>query len=466
MTERSFRLPERVLATTALAAALLWAALVLEFGGLHFDDFVSLAESHGALSPANWGGLANDGRWQPLKRATFDLLSRLAGLTFWPYALAVMAAHLAMAVGVASSARAIWHDRSSRLAGMVALASLNLSAYSIAYAATLHGIASVALTVWSVSQALHGGLARDARMGRLALAALAALSACLYKETAVMTPALAGFAVWLASRDRTIPLPAVMRIVGAPAAGVMAYLALRLIFDVPLIPSRGRYSGGRQWPFVLNALVVLAHVLPWAAAALIGSLRSFSGAWRGKAVDVAVLAVTALAMVFPTLFLSWRSPNFLYAAVPVAALAATDFARRALNPGLARFALALLVAATLAGSAASAALRGAHLWGPYSEASVSQWLAFPRQGGRVVWFDADSRARYGGLARTIGTGDRLSYALRLATGDPRVDAEICVSVLVSPPYVQQPGDELYLHSAGRLEPLVLPPPGNWYCHPP
>ena len=454
---------ERALTLTALAAACAWGALILAFGGLRFDDFVNIAESRGALSPEGWTGLAADGRWQPLKRATYDALARIAGLTFWPYAVVVMAAHVAMAAGVASSARAIWRTPGAApVAGAVALSSLNLSGYSVSYVATLHGIASVALTAWCVSLALHAAVEPRRRAARLTLAALTATAACLYKETAVMTPAVVLFAVWLAARGRPVAWPQIARAVGAPVAGVLTYFVLRLIADVPLIPAGGRY-GGRNWPGLVNALVILSHVMPWAGAALIGAAWRGRAAARGQGMDVAVMAIATLGAIFPTLFLSWQSPNFFYAAIPVAALGTAGLTHGAESRGRSHVALAALIVVALAGSAGSAAWRGVHLWGPYSEGSLSQWLTYPREGGRVVWFDADSHARYGGLVRTIGPGDRLTYALRLASGDPRIEGEACISVPVSAPYVPRPGDELYLHTAGRLEPLASPPSGNWYC---
>ena len=54
---------------TSLAFAILLAiALVVAFGGLHFDDFVNIAESRNALtlSMEELRRPAFDGRWQPL----------------------------------------------------------------------------------------------------------------------------------------------------------------------------------------------------------------------------------------------------------------------------------------------------------------------------------------------------------------------------------------------------------------
>lgn len=456
---------ERGLALTAVAAACVWAALVFAYGGLHFDDFVNIAESRGALAPEGWTGLADGDRWQPLKRGTYDLLARVAGLTFWPYIVVLMGAHIAMAAGVASCARAIWGARGITLmAGVVALSSLNLSGFSIAYVATLHGVASVALAAWSVSFALRAALERRARVVRLGIAAVAAAGACLYKETGVATPAVAAFAIWLARRERPVTTSQVARAVGPAVAGLLLYLLLRVMIGVPLIPARGRYSGVDIWPVLRNAAGILMHVMPWAFAALAGSIGIGWRASRRLREDLATLAIASLTAVFPTLLLPWQSPNFLYAALPVAALGTAGIARRAVTPSRANVAVALLIVIALAGMTVSAARRGAHLWGPYAKTSLSQWLTYPHAGGRVVWFDADSREPYGGLVRTIGPGDRLTHALRLVSGAPRIVADVCISVQVSTPYAAEPGDELYLHTAGRLEPISSPPPGNWYCN--
>ena len=456
----------RVLPVTAIAVACAWTGLVIAFGGLHFDDFINLGESRGALAltAEEWMKPAADGRWQPLKRLTFDVFARSAGLTFWPYALALAAAHVMMAAGTASAARAIWQDRDqARTAFLVALAALNLTAYSTANVGSLHGILCVALTVWSVALALHAALTPRGRAWRVALSMLAILGACWFKESAVTAPALALYGVWLASRVRHVRVPEMVRAMAVPEAGIVLYLAARIAFDVPLIPARSRYALGGSWPFVRNALIVVANVLPWAAAAFLASGRHSRHERRHAIVAIVILAGAAVAAVFPSLLLTWTSPNFWYAAAPVAALGTAGLIYHAPRPDRAGSALALLMVLALAGVSAAAFERGAHRWGPYSEATVKQWGTFPRHGGRVVWFDADTHARYGGLVRTVGPGLRLTQALRLATGDQSIEAETCISVLVAPLYVPQPGDELFMHSGGRLEPIDEPPPGRWYC---
>ena len=455
----------RVLLVTAVSVACAWTALVLAFGGLHFDDFVNIAEGRGALAltAEEWMKPAADGRWQPLKRLTFDALARTAGLTFWPYALVLAGAHLMMAAGVRSAARAIWRDDERALyAGLIALASLNLSAYSIANVGSLQGILCIAFGVWSVALALYAASVPRGRSILLALSALAALAACWYKESAVTTPALACHGAWLASRARPVRRSEALRSVAAPAAGVVLYLAARLAFDVPLIPAQSRYTLGGSWPFVRNALIIAAHVLPWAVVAALaaGALRERA---RGALAELAIMVAAAVAVALPSLLLPWTSPNFWYAAVPVAALGTAGLLHRAAHPRRAAAALALTMVVTLAGVSAAAFAAGIHRWGPYSEASVAQFLTFPRHGGRIVWFDRDTHASYGGLVRTVGPGIRLTQALRLATGDESLEAETCISVLVAPMYVPQPGDELYMHSGGRVEPIASPPPGRWYC---
>ena len=456
----------RVLLVTAVAVACAWTGLVIAFGGLHFDDFINLGESRGALAltAEEWMKPAADGRWQPLKRLTFDVFARTAGLTFWPYALALAAAHGLMAAGTALAARAIWQDRDqSRAAFLVALASLNLTAYSIANVGSLHGILCVALTVWSVALALHAAMTPRGRAWRMALSVLAIAGACWFKESAVTAPALALYGVWLASRVRPVRVPEMLRAMAVPAAGIALYLAARIALGVPLIPAHSRYALGGPWPFVRNALIVVANVLPWAAAAFLAAGSHGRHERRRGMVAIVILAAAAVAAVFPSLLLPWTSPNFWYAAAPVAALGTAALIHHAPRPDRASIALALLMVLALAGVSAAAFARGVHRWGPYSEASVRQWLTFPRHGGRVVWFDADTHARYGGLVRTVGPGLRLTEALRLATGDTTIDAETCISVLVAPVYVPQAGDELFLHSGGRLWPITEPPPGRWYC---
>ena len=455
----------RLLLISSVSAACAWTALVLAYGGLHVDDFVCIAESRGALSLSadEWMKPVSDGRWQPLKRVTFDALRRTAGLTFWPYALALAGAHLMMAAGAWSAARAIWRDAgSASQAGLIALATLNLSAYSIANAGSLHGVLCIALGVWSVAFALHAASLPRGRALWLTLSALSTLAACWYKESAVTTPALALYGVWLASRARPIRLSEALRAVAAPAAGVMLYLAARVTFDVPLMPAHSRYALGGSWPFLRNTLIITANVLPWALVAFLaaGAVRERA---RGALAELAVMVAAVVAVALPSLLLPWSSPNFWYAAVPAAALGTTGVLHRAAHPARATAALALTMVLALAGVSGAAFAAGVHRWGPYSEASVRQFRTFPRRGGRVVWFDRDSHARYGGLVRTAGPGLHLTRALRLATGDESLEAATCISVLVAPPYVQRPGDELYMHAAGRLEPIAAPPPGLWYC---
>ena len=454
----------RAFAAMALVAAGVWAVLVFAFGGLHFDDFLSISESHGALSLSaeQWRMPAGDGRWQPLKRVTFDALFRSAGLTFWPYAAALVIAHLGMAAGTAWLARAIWRHDEGRVAGLIALASLNLSAYSIATVGTLHGILSVALGVWAAAAAVHG---RTGRLGFLVASATMTVAACLIKESAVMTPALVAYALWLSSRERAIDRRSAVRALSAPAAGVVLYFATRILLDVDLLPPRSRYQLGTPAIVLANVLAVAAGVLPWAAAAAFGWIGAIRARSRALLVDMAVMAAAAAAAVLPSLLLSWRSPNFWYAAAPVAGVGAAALLRRAPNVSRAFITLSALVIIVLAGCVGAAWRSGAYRWGPYAETSVAQWATLSHRGGRVVWFDLDSRARYGGLARTVGPGDRLTRALRLATGDSSIIATVCVSVLVAPAYVPEDGDELYVHSAGRLERVAAPPTGPWYCLP-
>ncbi|MDQ3168759.1 MAG: hypothetical protein M3Q55_01330 [Acidobacteriota bacterium] len=455
----------RILLITAVSVACAWMALVLAYGGLHFDDFVSISESRGALSltAGEWMKPASDGRWQPLKRLTFDALARAAGLTFWPYALALAGAHLLMAAGAWSAARAIFRDGESALyGGLIALASLNLSAYSIANAGSLQGILCIALSVWSVALALHAASLPRGRTLWLTLSALSTLAACWYKESAVTTPALAWYGAWLASRARPFHFSEALRSVAAPAAGVALYLAVRLAFDVRLIPADSRYALGGSPAVARNALFLAANVLPWAVVAAVAA-GAFRERARGALADLAIMIAAAVAVALPSLLLPWTSPNFWYAAVPVASLGTASVLHRTPRPARAAAALALTMVLALGGVSAAAFAAGFHRWGPYSEASVQQFLTFPRHGGRIVWFDRDSHAGYGGLVRTVGPGMRLTHALRLATGDESLEAATCISVLVAPLYVQGPGDELYMHSAGRLEPIATPPPGLWYC---
>ncbi len=454
-----------ILLITAVGVACVWTALVLAYGGLHFDDFVNIGESRGALSLTadEWMKPSADGRWQPLKRLTFDALARTAGLTFWPYALVLAAAHLIMAAGTRSAARAIWRDSDRALsAGLIAVASLNLSAYSVANVGSLQGILCIALSVWSVALALRAASVARGRAVRLMLSAVLTLAACWFKESAITTPALACYGIWLASRVRPIHLPEALRGVAAPAAGVVIYLAARLVFEVPLLPAQSRYTLGGSWPFVRNALILAANVLPWAVIAIFAS-GAIRDRRRGALAELAVMAAAAVAVALPSSLLPWTSPNFWYAAVPVAALGTAGFLNRAGHPSRESAALALTMVVALVGVSGAAFAAGIHRWGPYSEASVAQFLTFPRHGGRIVWFDRDSQAPYGGLVRTVGPGIRLTQALRLATGDESLEAETCISVLVAPLYAPQPGDELFLHSGGRLEPIAEPPPGRWYC---
>ncbi|MBA3949783.1 MAG: hypothetical protein H0X44_07550 [Acidobacteria bacterium] len=456
----------RIVLFTAVGVTLTWVALVFAFGGIHFDDFVNLHESRGAtaMSAEEWLKPASDGRWQPLKRLAYDALARTAGLTFWPYALALAAGHLLTAWGIASAGRAIWPEAAGgRLAGLIALASLNLSAYSLANAGTLHGILSVALSVWAVSSALHGARAKRYLDARLVLSVIATIAACLYKETGVTTPALAAYGLWLASRGRQIARLEMLRAIGAPALGVAAYFLLRFALDIGLFPSHGRYSAGGRGFSITNLVVVLAGVAPWAATALMGSIKNATQS--GRAVELVAMGAAAVAMALPSLLLPWTSPNFWYATVPVVGLGTAALLLRATRPARAFSALSLLMAVVLVACTGAAWRAGAHHWGPYSKASVTHWRTFPRQGGRVVWFDRDNGASYGGLYRTIGPGDRLAHALRVATGDPSIEAVACIDLLVGPPCTVREGDEIYMHSRGRLERLLTPPPGKWYVLP-
>lgn len=457
---------QRVFAATAVASFAVWVLLIVLFGGLRFDDFVNIAESEGALSPSGWMGLAADGRWQPLKRATYALVARFAGLTFWPYAAALLITHAVMAWGVAVCAREIWSDRAaSTTAGLVALASLNLSAFSVSYAATLHGIGSVTLSVWCVALSLRGGLDRR-HVPTLAAGALLGVAACLYKESAVMTPAFAMLAAWLAVREGQRSVRTGAWLVAPAVVGVLAYLLLRTVVDVPWIPTQGRYGRSGTWRPLLNAAVTLIQVMPWVTAASLGAVSARGRAGRAAGALWVATALATIGVILPTLVLSWQSPNFFYAVTPVAALAAAAASRIGASSRLAFGALTAMLALALVGSVGVAARRGAHRWGPYAQSSLEAWLALPREtGGRVIWFDADSRASYGGLARTIGPGDRLAFALRLATGDASIEAAACISVLVGPPCLAGPGDVLYLHRAGRVERIDEPPPGSWHIMP-
>lgn len=447
---------------TSVAVASIWTALVFAFGGLHFDDFVNIAESRDALrlSINQLRTPAFDGRWQPLKRVTFDLLTRVAGLTFWPYAVALAAAHLFMAAGVAVAARAIWGERENALlAAGIALGALNLTAYSVANVGSLHGILCVALTVWSAGAAIRGALEPTRRAPPMLLAAAAAFAACLYKETGVMAPVLAAYGVWLASRHNGSAITAIARAVAAPCVGIVAYFAVRSALDVPLLPEGGRYGAGTTSTILRNAAIVVAGVVPWGLAAWLGAAL---GARRDASLRLAAMTATAVAAVLPSLLLPWQSPNFWYAAAPVVALGVTDMLRTAARPGRASIAIAALAAASLTACVAVTWRTGAYRWGTYAESSVAQWAALPRHGKRVVWFDRDSLEHYGGLARTVGPGQRLAHALRLASGDPSVEAVACISVLVGPACATGPGDEMYLHAHGRLTPITAPPPGSWY----
>lgn len=453
---------------TALGAALLWFALVFVFGGLHFDDFVNLDESRGALalSGEQWRAPAADGRWQPLKRLTYDALARTAGMTFWPYALALALAHILTAIGTASAARAIWrNDGTSVVAGAIALASLNLSAYSVANVGTLHGMSSVALSIWAASSALHAARAGRARGLLLALSVLATIGACLYKETGVTTPGFAAYALWLASRHRPVTRIELLRVIGAPAVGVAAYFLLRIALDIQLFPARGRYTAGGSGFSIVNLAIIIVSVAPWAAAALLGSVQGGNKGWRKALVELAAFGAAVAAVVLPSLILPWTSPNFWYAAVPVAGLGTAALFRHAALPRRASAALAILIALMLIGCAATAWRAGAHHWGPYAESSLTQWRTFPRNGGRIVWFDRDNMQPYGGLYRTIGPGERLARALRVASGDPTIEAVACIDLLVGPPCTINEGDEIYMHSRGRLERVSAPPPGQWFILP-
>lgn len=458
----------RAMLIAAGGAALMWVALVLAFGGLHFDDFVNLDESRGALalSAEEWRTPAADGRWQPLKRLTYDALARTAGTTFWPYALALALVHGLTVLGTVSAGRAIWRrDGASTVAGLIALASLNLSAYSIANVGTLHGMASVALSIWAASSALHAADAGRRRGWLLVLSVLATVGACLYKETGVTTPALTAYGLWLTARDRRLEHVAIVRAVGAPAVGVATYFLLRVMFDIQLFPAGGRYVAGASGFSIANLAIVFAGVIPWAAAALAGSVEGGRNGWRGTLVEIIALGTAVTAVVLPSLILPWTSPNFWYAAVPVAGLGTAALFSRAARPGHASAAVTLLIVLMLGVCAAVAWRAGAHHWGPYAESSITQWTTFPRNGGRIVWFDRDNRAPYGGLYRTIGPGDRLAHALRVASGDHTIRAVACVDLLVGPPCTIGQGDEIYIHSRGRLERVSAPPPGIWFVLP-
>lgn len=453
----------RLLLTSAVVTAV-WAALVLAFGGLHFDDFVNIAESRGALSVSleELRTPAFDGRWQPLKRATFDLLAGLAGLTYWPYALALAGAHLFMAGGVAFTARAIWGEGHGWLGAAMALVTLNLSAYSVANVGSLHGILSVALAVWSAGAAIRAARRSVWTARAVALAAAAAVAACLYKETGVVAAVFAAYGMWLAPRTRPGSIRAVMQGAAAPCLGIAAYFAVRVALDVPLFPPDGRYAPASPGVIFRNAALIAAGVIPWGAAAWLGAARGT----RGQAcTGVSVMVGVAIAAVLPSLMLPWQSPNFWYAGAPAVALGITGLLRHAPRPGRAGIAIAGLAIATLAACIAVTWRTGAHQWGRYSESAIADWTSRPREGGRVVWYDLDTRAEYGGLARTIGPGQRLSHALRLASGDASLEAVACISVLVGPPCDAQTGDEMYLHSRGRLTPVAVPPPGAWFVMP-
>lgn len=456
----------RLVLATAVGVTLTWLALVIVFGGLHFDDFVNLHESTGAMSMSaeEWRKPAADGRWQPLKRLVYDAVARAAGLTFWPYALALGTAHLLTAWGTATAGRAIWPEsEGGRVAGLIALASLNLSAYSLANTATLHGIVSVALSVWGAARALQAPRGRLFADWRFVFSAFATFAACLFKETAVTTPALAAYGLWLASRRGPISRTRMLRAIGAPAAGVAAYFILRFALDIDLFPTRGRYSAGGRGFSLANLAIVLLSMAPWAVAVLAGSSRW--RAWQAYGLDLAMMSAAAVAMALPSLLLTWTSPNFWYATVPVVGLGTAEMLRRATRPARACTALALLMIAMLLVCTAAAWRAGAHHWGAYSKAAITHWMTFPRQGGRVVWFDRDNGQSYGGLYRTIGPGERLADALRVATGDFAIEAQACIDLLVGPPCDVREGDELYLHSRGRLERIAAPPPGKWYVLP-
>jgi len=452
----------RYLRTASLLfAAALTGVYVLAFlpgAWFRFDDFWQLHASvveRGPLIAILTAPNEADGRWNPGMRLLLRGIAAASGLErAWPFYLALAGAH---AINVYLSARITAvlgaGARGPWATAFVAIAAINLSAYSLVSVFLLHGVAAVSFALAAVLSAAR--YAQDGKTWRLAAAAGATLAGLLCKEYAIVAPLLAAVAV-AAVPGRPRGLAVWVRVVAAFAVAGAAFVLLQWLAGVPLIPAGGRYSTVAVRDAGRTLAWNLAHVSVWLA------LPAYM-AWRGpdrRAALRAMLLASALTLVpmLPTLLLPWRSPGHLYLFLFSTAAAAGLLIAASATPASTLRHLWMIVAAAVVAAVVLISARHQILsWGPLTRQALADWQAQRRpDDGRVVWFDADYRAPYGGLADLIGPGIRLREALEMTTGEPIDAAVICIPIVVGERYVPQPGDALFVHAHGRLRRIAQP----------
>lgn len=455
-------MPARYLRTASLlfAAALtgVYGLAFLPAAWFRFDDFWQLNASvveRGSLITILTAPNEADGRWNPGMRALLRGIAAASGLErAWPFYLALIGAH---AINVYLSARIAAvlgaGARGQWAAAFVAIAAINLSAYSLVSVFLLHGVAALSFALAAVLSAAR--YAQDGKTWRLAVAAAATVAGLLCKEYAIVAPLLAAVAV-AAAPGRRPGLAVWVRVVTAFAVAGVAFALLQWLAGAPLIPARGRYSSVAIHDAGRTLAWNLAHVSVWLA------LPAYM-AWRGpdrRAALRALLIASALVLVpmLPTLLLPWRSPGHLYLFLfSTAAGAGLLIAASVPSPSMVRHLWMLVAAAVVA---AVLLVSGRHQilsWGPLTRQALADWHAQRRpEDKRVVWFDAEYLAPYGGLADLIGPGIRLREALEMTTGEQIDAAAICIPIVVGERYVAQPGDALFVHERGRLRRLAQP----------
>jgi len=443
----------------AAALAGLYLLAFLPSAWFRFDDFWQLNASAGrsvplldAITTANEA----DGRWNPGMRLLLRMIAAVSGLErAWPFHLALVGAH---AINVYLSVRiaaVLGADARGRWAtAFVATAALNLSAYSLVSVFLLHGVVALSFALAAVLSAAR--YAQDGKTWRLAAAAGATLAGLLCKEYAIVAPLLAAVAVAAAAPGARPRMAMWVRVVAAFAVAGAAFACLQWLAGAPLIPARGRYASVAVRDAGRTLAWNLAHVAVWLA------LPAYL-AWRGpdrRAALRALAIASALVLVamLPTLALPWRSPGHLYLFLfSTAAGAGLLTSASSPAPSAFRHVWMAAAAAVVTTVLVMAARHQILSWGPLTRQAIADWQAQRQPDDRrVVWFDADYLAPYGGLADLIGPGIRLREALEMTTGETFESAAICIPIVVGERYVAQPGDALFVHEHGRLRRVAEP----------
>lgn len=447
--------------TVLTGAALLSTYLFVFLPGafFRFDDFWQLNTSvvhapgfPGLLTSANEA----DGRWNPGMRLTLWLIGRVAGVEKpWLFYLALVAVHATNIALAVRLARLLGADARGRwVTALVGIAALNLTLYSVMSIFLLHGVLAMTCALLAVIAAVQYGL--DRRWPRLVACAAATWVGLLCKEYAVAAPLMAVAAIFAISPMRRPDVRLWAAVVAAFAAGGLAFAGAQILLELPLVPASGRYSS-LDGPNALRTFAtIVMHVAAWLVVPLVMAWRRLP---RARAVRLSAVAVAlALGPTLPLLMLSWLSPGHLYMVFPgTAAGAGVLLTASAPSSRLWYAWLAGALAVVIASGAVLARYQPLQ-WGPITQQVFDDWKSLREPGDeRVIWFDGENAAPYGGFARLIGPGIRLREGLEMLTGEEIPDAAVCIDVVVGPAYVFQEGDALFFHRDGRLTRIDAPP---------